>query len=461
MRALDQFREVLGTATKGLSLAGAATAAGLPRDAIRSVLVGHDPRLSRVGEVVDALGLEFYIGPPRSDASAETLTLPAVPPEKRFKTFSPKIDLPVQGWAKCSIQGMLEGEEHHLEKPMPEGLDDGKAFYARAMGLSMRPEGIDPGDYCLVSPAASWNPGARVWFKDHQGRSAIKRLVRESGDSWILRGWLPPEGGRQASFDDQRTNAGIKEKGVVLAVWRGEPDVDDPPPLIPDPKPPRVPAPPGIVSALDLPQGSSVDDVIEEIGKRLSSGIDRDALREEMAKAMEAQTEPLRADIARLESSVDNLTDESALAREAANDGGDVPGARPVNVVELGAAAGGGAAADTEEVTGRVWFRRDWLDGLGLDPTRCVLIGVMGESMVPLLWPGAKILIDRSRTEWRRGGIFVLRTEDGLIVKRAGADEDGSPLLVNEHPSHAPIPLPDDAEIVGRVVWTAKTLIEE
>jgi hypothetical protein len=30
-----------------------------------------------------------------------------------------------------------------------------------------------------------------------------------------------------------------------------------------------------------------------------------------------------------------------------------------------------------------------------------------------------------------------------------------------EHPSHAPIPLPDDAEIVGRVVWMAKTLIEE
>ena len=415
------------------------------------------------------LGLEFYIGPPRSDAGAEPPPLPAVPPEKQFKTFSPKIDLPVQGWAKCSIQGMLEGEEHHLEKPMPEGLDDGKAFYARAMGLSMRPEGIEIGDYCLVSPAASWNPGARVWFKDRQGRSAIKRLVKESGDSWILRGWLPSEGGRQASFDDQRTKAGIKEKGVVLAVWRGEPDVDDPPRLVPDPNPPRVPAPREIAEALDLPTGTSIQDVIQAIKERLSGagGFDAEALQEQMATALDAQTESLRRELATTRDEIaerlDDLTDESALARApAVDDGAPVPsGALPVDVVKLAAAAGGGADAASEEIAGRVWFRRDWLAGHALDPRRCALIGVMGESMEPLLLSGAKILIDRNRTEWRSGEIFVLRTEDGLIVKRAGADEDGSPLLISEHPSHAPIPLPDDAEIVGRVVWMAKTLIEE
>ena len=37
-------------------------------------------------------------------------------------------------------------------------------------------------------------------------------------------------------------------------------------------------------------------------------------------------------------------------------------GARPVDVVELAAAAGGGARVASEEVTGCVWFRRDWLE---------------------------------------------------------------------------------------------------
>ena len=70
MQMLNQLQAVLRDATKDQPLAGAATAAGLPRDAIRSVLIGHDPRLSRVEELLKAFGLEFYIGPPREDGGA-------------------------------------------------------------------------------------------------------------------------------------------------------------------------------------------------------------------------------------------------------------------------------------------------------------------------------------------------------------------------------------------------------
>ena len=44
----------------------AAVAAGLPDDAIRHVLAGHDPKASRLSEICDALGLEFYVGPKRA-----------------------------------------------------------------------------------------------------------------------------------------------------------------------------------------------------------------------------------------------------------------------------------------------------------------------------------------------------------------------------------------------------------
>ena len=56
--------------------------ANLNRDAIRSVLRGRSPSVDRTEEICNALGLEFYIGPPRGDpdsappAIAEALGLP-------------------------------------------------------------------------------------------------------------------------------------------------------------------------------------------------------------------------------------------------------------------------------------------------------------------------------------------------------------------------------------------------
>ena len=48
---------------------GAARRAGLPRDAIRSVLRGHPPTLPRAAKICEALGLEFYVGPPRGEVA--------------------------------------------------------------------------------------------------------------------------------------------------------------------------------------------------------------------------------------------------------------------------------------------------------------------------------------------------------------------------------------------------------
>ena len=63
----------------------------------------------------------------------------------------------------------------------------------------------------------------------------------------------------------------------------------------------------------------------------------------------------------------------------AANEDGVPPGARSVGTREVEAAAGGGAVnLDEAPVKGPVWFRRDWLDGHGIDPTRCVVISVRG-----------------------------------------------------------------------------------
>ena len=146
-----------------------------------------------------------------------------------------------------------------------------------------------------------------------------------------------------------------------------------------------------------------------------------------------------------------DLADPDALAN-AANENEIPPGARPVDVVEL-------AAAD-ERVAGRLWFTRAWLDRRGIDATRCVAIGVRGESMDPTLPEGCSILVDRARMRRRSGRIYVVLGGDGLIVKRAVKDETSQWLLASDNPApeYAPIPWPADAETIGEVRWMARSV---
>ena len=134
-------------------------------------------------------------------------------------------------------------------------------------------------------------------------------------------------------------------------------------------------------------------------------------------------------------------------------------GAEPVEIDELAATAGGGAGVSNEKVVDRLWFRRDWLAERGLDSSQCTVIRVNGESMEPLLYEGASILVDRKRRRRIKNRIFAVRTDDGLIVKRAGRDGVGKWQLLSEHPSWSPAPWPADAETIGQAIWTARSLI--
>ena len=136
------------------------------------------------------------------------------------------------------------------------------------------------------------------------------------------------------------------------------------------------------------------------------------------------------------------------------------PGARPVDVVELACAAGGGAEVLSEDVIGRLWFRRDWLDEHGLNATQCAVLGVCGDSMQPTLADGAKILVNRASRQRRTNRIYVIRTDDGVIVKRL-SKAGRNWRLVSDNADKAAWPnitLPAQAEIIGQVVWTARTL---
>ena len=145
------------------------------------------------------------------------------------------------------------------------------------------------------------------------------------------------------------------------------------------------------------------------------------------------------------------LDDAAALAAPAEE-------GQHVDVLEVAPAAGSGAVIEGERVTGRIKCRRTWLRRHGLVADNCRVLTVAGESMEPTLPDGCSMLVNRAQRRLRDGRIFVVRTADGLIVKRA-VGEGGGWVLTSDNPSGEwpPVPWPDDAEVVGEVRWAART----
>lgn len=126
----------------------------------------------------------------------------------------------------------------------------------------------------------------------------------------------------------------------------------------------------------------------------------------------------------------------------------------------IGASAGAGASIDGEPVEGEVAFDPRWLRELGADPRALSIIRVEGDSMAPTLDDGDDILVDGGDAAARlRDGIYVLRMDDVLMVKRiARAPGPGRISVISDNPHYRSWDdLPMGAvQLVGRVVWTGR-----
>ena len=131
---------------------------------------------------------------------------------------------------------------------------------------------------------------------------------------------------------------------------------------------------------------------------------------------------------------------------------------RPVEVLEVASAAGVGAEVYDETPVGLLWFRNDWLLSHSIDPEQSNIISVRGESMEPTLPDGCSILVDRKRREPHQGRIYVMRTEEGLVVKRLGLDEEGQWEIRSDSPDWRTTPMSHGTEIIGEVRWYAVTV---
>jgi hypothetical protein len=128
----------------------------------------------------------------------------------------------------------------------------------------------------------------------------------------------------------------------------------------------------------------------------------------------------------------------------------------------IGASAGSGASIDGETADAGFAFDPRWLRKLGADPRALSIIRVEGDSMSPTLNDGDDILVDAQDTAVRlREGIFVLRLDDMLMVKRvARAPGQGRIAVTSDNPHYPSYPdlAADSISLVGRVIWAGRKI---
>jgi hypothetical protein len=153
--------------------------------------------------------------------------------------------------------------------------------------------------------------------------------------------------------------------------------------------------------------------------------------------------------------------DEAMLGAPPATPDGR--GLVPVPRLDVGAAAGAGALAGDERATAHIAFDAAWLRGIARGtPDMLSIIRVQGDSMVPTLSDGDEILVDRGDAAGRlRDGIYVLRIDDALVVKRCAVNPAARRVSIrSDNPAYPGWPDCDlgAIDIIGRVVWAGRRI---
>ena len=152
--------------------------------------------------------------------------------------------------------------------------------------------------------------------------------------------------------------------------------------------------------------------------------------------------------------------EESLLGGLEAEPGG---GLTAVPRLDVGASAGPGAFDGDECAEAHIAFDPAWLKRIARGaPDQLSIIRVTGDSMVPTLGDGDDILVDRGDgAARRRDGIYVLRIDDALVVKRVAVNPAMRTLSIrSDNPAYPGWPDcdPGAVDMVGRVVWAGRRI---
>lgn len=121
---------------------------------------------------------------------------------------------------------------------------------------------------------------------------------------------------------------------------------------------------------------------------------------------------------------------------------------------DVNASAGGGGDIDSEEAE-ELEIPEQFIAMLGgeRELRNIEAINVSGDSMEPTFSYNDIVFINREKTNLQRGGIFTIRTEAGLFIKRVQQRIDGKIDIISDNKIYSTQTLePHEVEVIGRVV---------
>ena len=137
-----------------------------------------------------------------------------------------------------------------------------------------------------------------------------------------------------------------------------------------------------------------------------------------------------------------------------------------VNVKRHPVMVSAGPGAIVTEELGKPYFAFDerWLKALTPSaPSNLSIVRVEGDSMAPTLNAGDDILVDLGDSSERlRDGIYVLRIDDALVVKRLALNPVGRRVTVqSDNPAYPDWPdcTLKDIHPIGRVIWSGRRIV--
>ncbi len=149
----------------------------------------------------------------------------------------------------------------------------------------------------------------------------------------------------------------------------------------------------------------------------------------------------------------------AVVIRPSAASGGDYV---LIPQLDVGASAGSGTDPGAENPLATLAFQASWVRSVASGrPEALSVIRVEGDSMLPTLADGDHILVDSDDRERLRDGIYVLRTDDALLVKRLSVNPATRRLTIRS--DNDAYPSWDDCDpasvaVIGRVVWVGRRL---
>lgn len=189
----------------------------------------------------------------------------------------------------------------------------------------------------------------------------------------------------------------------------------------------------------------------------LKAGLSDSAIRDIFRKNASPKVSTAMALASALGVTIDDVIVAGAGGPVRVENGDPAPnGHSLVPVYDVSASAGYGAVVEAETHIHNLAFDRTFLRQMTEAAAKDLcIIKVQGHSMEPTLLDGDQVLVDRSKANLSFDGLFVLRFDDALHVKRIGrSTQRGHVLVISDHPSYPTLDMPKaDLSPLGRVLW--------